>query len=253
MARIRSIKPGFFTSPDIARLSVRARLTFIGLWTHVDDDGRCLYEPRLIHASLYPLDDEVTVKKVHADLMELENAGLTASYEVHDRRFLEITNWHHQKISHKTPSTHPPNPNRPAGQPVSDSGAIPESNGKAHETLRPDMDLDRDREHQTAPTDSVLRSEFERWWTAYPRKVGKKDALKAYRRARREVDATRLVAGAEREAAKLRAGTEPKFIPHPATWLNGGRWEDEPDRPLTAVDDNEPRGLAQGSRFKAVG
>jgi hypothetical protein len=34
MARIRSIKPEFFTSISIADLSRDARLMFIGMWTH---------------------------------------------------------------------------------------------------------------------------------------------------------------------------------------------------------------------------
>jgi len=39
MARIRTIKPSFFTSLTIADLGLAERLTFIGLWTHVDDEG----------------------------------------------------------------------------------------------------------------------------------------------------------------------------------------------------------------------
>lgn len=40
MAKIRSIKPDFFTSEDVSALPLRARLTWIGLWTHCDDHGR---------------------------------------------------------------------------------------------------------------------------------------------------------------------------------------------------------------------
>ena len=57
MARIRSIKPEFFTSLTIADLTVEQRLTFIGLWTHVDDEGRCVDDSRLIKAAIWPLDD----------------------------------------------------------------------------------------------------------------------------------------------------------------------------------------------------
>jgi hypothetical protein len=57
MARIRTIKPEFFTSLTIASLPIEARLTFIGLWTHADDEGRCVDDTRLIRAALWPLDD----------------------------------------------------------------------------------------------------------------------------------------------------------------------------------------------------
>ena len=40
MARIRSIKPEFFTSIPVGGVSRDARLMFVGLWTNVDDDGR---------------------------------------------------------------------------------------------------------------------------------------------------------------------------------------------------------------------
>ena len=37
--RIRSIKPEFWRSRDIANLNWDARLVFIGLWSYVDDNG----------------------------------------------------------------------------------------------------------------------------------------------------------------------------------------------------------------------
>ena len=58
MARIRSIKPEFFTSEVIASLPLSARLTFIGLWTYVDDNGVGLDNERLILAAVWPLEDE---------------------------------------------------------------------------------------------------------------------------------------------------------------------------------------------------
>jgi hypothetical protein len=69
---------------------------------------------------------------------------------------------------------------------------------------------------------------FPAFWEAVPRKVGKGQARKAYATALNKVTAERL----EREAMKWATavnGTDPKFVPHPATWLNGERWEDEPD------------------------
>jgi hypothetical protein len=64
MARIRSIKPEFFTSLTIGSLSERARLAFIGIWTFVDDYGRAVDDARLVKAAVFPLDDRITVKAV---------------------------------------------------------------------------------------------------------------------------------------------------------------------------------------------
>lgn len=71
--------------------------------------------------------------------------------------------------------------------------------------------------------------EFEQWWKIYPRKVGKGQARKAYTSALRKVSADELAEAAESFAGRVhRAGTEDRFIPHPATWLNGERWTDSP-------------------------
>jgi hypothetical protein len=35
--------------------------------------------------------------------------------------------------------------------------------------------------------------------------------------------------------AKSVEGSDPKFVAHPATWLNGERWDDEPDIPQADV------------------
>jgi hypothetical protein len=70
-------------------------------------------------------------------------------------------------------------------------------------------------------------AEFEQFWRAYPRRVAKDAARKAFAKVReRGVALDVLVAGAKRYAAE-RAGQDPKYTKHPATWLNAGCWQDE--------------------------
>ena len=70
--------------------------------------------------------------------------------------------------------------------------------------------------------------EFEaEFWPVYPRKVGKGQALKAYRHARKQSDCETITAGARRYARE-RAGEDQQFTRHAATWLNGQGWLDEP-------------------------
>jgi len=108
MARIRTVKPSFFTSLTIAELSVAARLTFIGLWTHCDDEGRCLDDPRLIKAALWPLDDSVTPQKVSGYVDEVALAGLVSRYTVGDRAYIQVNGWdEHQRINRAMPSPIP--------------------------------------------------------------------------------------------------------------------------------------------------
>lgn len=116
MARIRSVKPEYFTSMDICQLSIEARLAFIGLWTHADDEGRFVDEPRLIKAALFPLDDELDFAAVDGLLNELQRTERIIRYQSPDgKRFAAIRGWNHQKIDRRTPSKHPPPPDLDEG------------------------------------------------------------------------------------------------------------------------------------------
>ena len=100
--RIRTIKPEFWRSDDIAALSVEDRLLFIGLWSYVEDNGVGRDEPQLIQCDLYPLDTftEASVR-THGGLMRLSQRGLITRYEGPDgRKYLQVNSWDkHQKIN----------------------------------------------------------------------------------------------------------------------------------------------------------
>ena len=75
-------------------------------------------------------------------------------------------------------------------------------------------------------------AEFDAFWDAYPRKVGKGDARTAWTKALRKTDAQTLIHAAQalRDDPNL---PEERYIPHPTTWLNAERWEDGPLPELT--------------------
>ncbi len=72
---------------------------------------------------------------------------------------------------------------------------------------------------------------FAEFWSAWPRKVGKAQAEKAWTKLHPSDDLVaailRAIAAQSRSPQWLKDGGQ--FIPHPATWLNGKRWEDETD------------------------
>jgi biotin operon repressor len=78
---------------------------------------------------------------------------------------------------------------------------------------------------------------FESFWLACPRRVGKEAARKAYAKARKLASDADLLAGIRRYAAS-RAGQDEQYTVHPATWLNQGRWADEP---AGGQQQNQPR------------
>jgi len=74
-----------------------------------------------------------------------------------------------------------------------------------------------------------LSCEFDIFWNLYPNKKSKPNALKAYMKAiKKGVPHETIIRGLGQHADYWRAsGTERQFIPHPATWLNGERWNDD--------------------------
>ena len=131
MARIRTIKPAFFRSLTVTELPKPTRLTWIGLWTYVDDSGRGVDDARLIKAELWPLDDDYTAKKVEKDLQLLEANGSIRRYVVDGRKYLHIVEWHHQRIDKPTPTVLPEPPEMVQVPLPSDSqnapGTLPEA------------------------------------------------------------------------------------------------------------------------------
>lgn len=77
------------------------------------------------------------------------------------------------------------------------------------------------------PAKARLEVTFKEFWDVYPRKVGKAAALRAFRKALKQVDAQVILEGARRFAEDPNL-PQKQFIPHPATWLNRGSWDDEP-------------------------
>lgn len=72
--------------------------------------------------------------------------------------------------------------------------------------------------------------QFDRFWKAYPRKVGKGAALRAWRKILPDENLTvRMIAAVEAQKTCDQWQKDGgQFIPHPSTWLNQQRWEDEP-------------------------
>ena len=84
--------------------------------------------------------------------------------------------------------------------------------------------LDKTRLDKTRNT-----ARFEKFWSLYPRKEGKKKAEQAFDKIdpSAEVFAKMLKGLEAHKAGEQWTKDDGKFVPHPTTWLNGERWEDE--------------------------
>jgi hypothetical protein len=88
---------------------------------------------------------------------------------------------------------------------------------------------------------------FNRFWACYPRKVGKQEARKAWDKLKPDLILCSQMSRALKAQMQSEQWTRDggRYIPHPSTWLNGRRWEDETPE---ASDRPENNGVL-GRRF----
>ena len=79
-----------------------------------------------------------------------------------------------------------------------------------------------DEQPEKKKTSTAAMERFEQFWSLYPRKVKKKDAMTKWRglRVAQQLDAI------EHIGSQPFADRELKYIPHPTTYLNGEQWDD---------------------------
>ena len=99
-----------------------------------------------------------------------------------------------------------------------------EANGKQEKEQEQDKEQDKEQMLYT-PASKPKQEAFDKFWSIYPKKVGKEAARKAFSRVKVPVDTlTAAILAQKRSMQWQRDGGQ--YIPNPATWLNQGRWED---------------------------
>jgi len=124
---------------------------------------------------------------------------------------------------HQTPDTTPQSPTNNEDPP------IPPEGGEGDPASVPDAKPKRQRRPPSVLTAETAEL-FEFWYRRYPRKAARKKAFAAFiALAPTREDVLRWIAAIEAQglASKVKQDGTTKFIPLPASWLNGRRWEDE--------------------------
>lgn len=129
MARIRSVKPEFWTDPEVVALPMAARLFFIGSWNHADDYGVLKDDPDRLKLQILPADDV----NPHDLIDELVKRDLLLRRTAPDGTPLLVirTFCAHQKIDRRSPGrwghpesfSNPPNPTSTTTEPDEDRSA----------------------------------------------------------------------------------------------------------------------------------
>ena len=111
MARIRTVKPEFWTSEQVAECSPTTRLLFIGMWNFCDDGGNHPASIKQLKMQIFPSDD-ISIAEIEGMVKQLISNDLIAQYTVNNKNFWHVLGWHHQKIEK-------PNYKHPAYSPTS--------------------------------------------------------------------------------------------------------------------------------------
>lgn len=112
MARIRTVKPEFFRSRSLSRVSIPARVTFAGLWCEADDCGNGIADADILKGALWPKTAEVSVADVEAHLLELAAEHITL-YVVDGERYFSVVQWaKHQASAYRRGEAKHPGPDQ---------------------------------------------------------------------------------------------------------------------------------------------
>lgn len=255
MARMRYLKPEFWTDSRIVKLSPFARLLYMGMWNfamcekgHIEDDTSRL------KMQILPADN-VDVDELLAELLASGRAVRLTGADGHT--WLQVPRLpNHQKVDNRW------TPRCPACRVGDDLAETRESFSEAltRQNVRPIVKKsaatqnhsdtlpispqegrggdrrgeEKNSSSSASPTTVSAPSDFDQWWALYPRKTGKIAAKAAYAKAMKSVTAARLLLATKRYAEDPNL-PEATYIPHPSKWLNDGRWDDDPLPSRTAT------------------
>lgn len=190
------------------------------------DEGQLITGRKTISEKFY-----ISESKVQRILKLLESEHQIEQQTSSKNRLISIVNWHkYQASEHQSE------------QQVNNERTTSEQQVNTYKNIRI-KELENIEANYTAIQPPKAPHGFDLFWQAYPKKVGKLDAMRAF--AKVSVSAETLIAAVERQKRSAQWNRDNgQYIPNPATWLNQGRWEDEPDgrdtgkvfRQLPAID-----------------
>lgn len=224
MARARNIKPSFFQNEELGELQPIARLAFIGMWTIANFKGCIEYRSKRLKVQLLPYDDCDIDKIVNS----LEKSGVIRMYSVEGKSYIKIINFEKHQNPHKN--------ERDAGTdiPDFDENAIEindiqnieknrEENGTAHADsliLNPDSGFPLTDSYEIDPLFG-----FEKFWSAYDKKVSRAKAEKEWKRIGVNEDLFRIIMIATMKYVQVTP--DKQFRKDPERYLKHRCWNDE--------------------------
>jgi hypothetical protein len=220
----RWLRDSILASRTLAELSDFAERLFFRLLVVCDDYGRFNSDPAIVRSVCFPLlADKIKCVRIEKTLDELIRSGIARFYLAEGKVIGELINFTRFQ------------------QPRAKKSKFP---GPGHEFLRTFVNIreqmranETQEDHSRASTDryrgrtpdpnsdpDLVAEQFEEFYEAYPRRQAKDDAKEAWRKLNpNEQLFSRILADIR---SRFRA-VDPNFVPLPAKYLNGARWNDE--------------------------
>lgn len=223
--RARNVKPGFFKNEILAECHPLARILFEGLWCLADRSGRLEDRPMRIKAEVLPYDAKPDINALLNELASKRDPdgrpAFILRYSVGTSNYIQILHF----LGHQNPHVREPESTIPA--PDENSTSImpaPDETGS-----RPALSPFPFPESPIRNPLSSAPQGFDRFWEAYPKKIGKGAARKAWVKIRSPSSLLQVMLDAIEKQKQCDQWQKEngKYIPNPATWLNQTRWEDE--------------------------
>jgi hypothetical protein len=254
----RILKESICYSDDIDKLSAFEETVFYRLIVKVDDYGRIDGRPGFLKSTLFVTKNGISEKNVSEAVARLASLGLVRLYEVDGKPFLCLPKWHlHQRVRDSKEKYPAPSESGDFTQKSETRGNSPQlaatcgnSPPVSQSQSQSESQSESNPSHahaRASGTDGSVpdlqTSRFDDFWSAYPKKVGKAEALKAWKRIKPDADkyAKILDAVALQKDGGQWKRENGRFIPNPATWLNQGRWDDEVTQAATAENEHSSK------------
>jgi len=204
-------------------------LVMLALADQADDNGRCW--PSISYLASKTRLSESTVKRrikaiAAAGLIDID--GRDGTSNLYQFTF---------NVALKVGQNDLPNPGQndtpvnltqvtcdPGGRSLDDLGG--RSPGDLRTVNEPSVNRQKNSSSNSLAVRNDYPTDFETWWMVYPKKAGKREALKQWQKARKLVSDEALIAGAQRYRDD--PNREQKYTKDPERWLKKGCWDDEP-------------------------
>lgn len=244
MPRARIIKPEFWDDEKMSTISRDARLVFIAMWNLSDDYGVVKGNVAWLNNRIFPYEN-IAIDIFKHWVSELERIGIILPFKASNEIFFVIKNFcKHQTINRPSQTRNPEPPSLLSEYSMSthdiliDEYNINRSKVEVHEcSLSNESSVSHDqknkevaKEIKTPKSEKYnLKESFNLFWNEYPRKAAKVNAEKAWKKIMPNNGTYQDIMIALKKFKKSEQWLEKdgKFIPYPATWLNGKRWEEE--------------------------